>query len=34
MITHRPELIDAATWAARVDLGADLGSAALGSEVS
>jgi ABC-type transport system involved in cytochrome bd biosynthesis fused ATPase/permease subunit len=33
MITHRPELIDSATWAARVDLGADLGSADLGSEV-
>jgi ATP-binding cassette subfamily C protein CydC len=33
MITHRPELIDAATWAARVDLGAALGSAALGFEV-
>ena len=26
MITHRPELIDSATWAVRVDLGAGIGS--------
>jgi ATP-binding cassette subfamily C protein CydC len=28
MITHRPELIDSATWAVRVDLGAGIGSEA------